>query len=205
MLNSSCGKPVMPAQNMRDSGLNCPYRCALCQAHVRGIWTAPHLTADLGLWVPAAIGLLLLCSLSPFCSSTETCRALGLRASIWAGRRPIYWEVTSVGGNHMKPFHFNVNESQQATLNVARCRWISYLLKVAHSPSPCSIMFSVYMIKVEKMLFFVFLVTWYCTFVFSESFSRKSHISMWLLCDSPVAKQENEECTFEKGRLNLFL
>ena len=69
----------------------------------------------------------------------------------------MYWEVTSVGGNHMMPFYFNVNESQQATLNVARCRWINYLLKASHSPPACSILFSLYMIKLEKMVFCVFL------------------------------------------------
>lgn len=103
MLNSVCGKPVMPIQNRGHSGLNCPYGCALHQAHVRGIWPAPQLTTNLELWGPTATGLLLLCALSPFCSRTETCRALGLRARIQAGRRPIYWEVTSVGGNHIKP------------------------------------------------------------------------------------------------------
>lgn len=156
MLNS--GKPVLSTQNMGGSGLSCPAGVLCANPALEGFGQT---TADggLGTMGPTAVGLMLLCASPPFCGSTETCRALGLKARIQPGGRPIYWEVTSVGGNHMQPFHFNVNEPQQATLNVARCRWISCLLKASHSPSPCSIIFSLYVIKVEKMAFFVFPVT----------------------------------------------
>lgn len=153
---------------------------------------------------PTAVGWLLLCALSPSCSRTGIRRALGLRARTEPGRRPVYGEVTSVGEKHVKLCHFNVNESQQVTLNVARCRWISCLLKASHSPSPCSIIFSLYMIKVEKMLFFVFLVTGYCTSVFSESCSRGSCLSMWLLCAPQyLNKKMGHVCLKREGRIFL--
>lgn len=91
MLNSVCGKSVTSKLNMGSWSELSWWMCT-ASSPWEGDLASP--TAHRGLRGPTAIGLLLLCALSPSSSSTETCRAL--RLSLQAGVRPTYWEVTSV-------------------------------------------------------------------------------------------------------------